>query len=257
MIVSGISFFDNLRYSDSIKAYRDRLLNFITEPVDSNLGLLTNLQENTGLPLSVCNAIIAEEIKKILKPFLNKEKINKEELDYILKLTSHLNYSLKDVEKIEIRRKYSLWQLLDNQSLPVYKAGLVELPLKKGEVVHFCEPANLKKYKTKMTKFDYHGPVFRIRICKGFSYKFGSLNTDIKTETYVENEDTGKFYITNKRVIFVGNKNNFSYYFSQILKSELINVGLVFQKENTVNAKIVELTNYELPLLILSRILKG
>ena len=257
MIMSGISFFDNLRYSDSIKEYRDKISNFIAEPVDRNLRLLTSLQENSGLPLSICNTLIAEEINKTLKTFLNKEKINKEELDYVLKLTSSLNYILQDTEKIEIRRKYSLWQLLDNQSLPVYKAGLLELPLKKGEVVHFCEPANLKKYKTKMTKFDYHGPVFRIRICKGFSYKFGSLNTDVKTETYVDNEDTGNFYITNKRVIFVGNKNNFSYYFSQILKSELINVGLVFQKENTVSAKIVELTNYELPLLILSRILKG
>ena len=257
MIMSGISFFDNLRYSDSIKEYRDKISNFIAEPVDSNLRLLTSMQENSGLPLSICNTLIAEEINKTLKIFLNKEKINKEELDYVLKLTSSLNYSLQDIEKIEIRRKYSLWQLLDNQSLPVYKAGLLELPLKKGEVVHFCEPANLKKYKTKMTKFDYHGPVFRIRICKGFSYKFGSLNTDVKTETYVDNEDTGNFYITNKRVIFVGNKNNFAYYFSQILKSELINVGLVFQKENTVSAKIVELTNYELPLLILSRILKG
>ena len=257
MIMSGISFFDNLRYSDSIKEYRDKISNFIAEPVDRNLRLLTSLQENSGLPLSICNTLIAEEINKTLKIFLNKEKINKEELDYVLKLTSSLNYILQDTEKIEIRRKYSLWQLLDNQSLPVYKAGLLELPLKKGEVVHFCEPANLKKYKTKMTKFDYHGPVFRIRICKGFSYKFGSLNTDVKTETYVDNEDTGNFYITNKRVIFVGNKNNFSYYFSQILKSELINVGLVFQKENTVSAKIVELTNYELPLLILSRILKG
>ena len=255
--MSGISFFDNLRYSDSIKEYRDKISNFIAEPVDRNLRLLTSLQENSGLPLSICNTLIAEEINKTLKTFLNKEKINKEELDYVLKLTSSLNYILQDAEKIEIRRKYSLWQLLDNQSLPVYKAGLLELPLKKGEVVHFCEPANLKKYKTKMTKFDYHGPVFRIRICKGFSYKFGSLNTDVKTETYVDNEDTGNFYITNKRVIFVGNKNNFSYYFSQILKSELINVGLVFQKENTVSAKIVELTNYELPLLILSRILKG
>lgn len=255
--MSGISFFDNLRYSESIKEYRDKLSNFIAEPVDSNLSLLTNLQENSDLPLSICNTLIAEEFNKILKPFLNKERINKVELDYILKLTSALNYCLQDIEKIEIRRKYSLWQLLDNKSLPVYKAGLVELPLKKGEVVHFCEPANLKKYKTKMTKFGYHGPSFRIRICKGFSYKFGSLNTDVKTETYVENEDTGNFYITNKRVIFVGNKNNFSYYFSQILKSELINVGLVFQKENTVSAKIVELTNYELPLLILSRILKG
>lgn len=255
--MSGISFFDNLRYSDSIREYRDKLLNFITEPVDSNLSLLTNLQENSGLPLSICNTLIAEEINKTLKQLLNKEKINKEELDYILKLTSSLNYCLQDIEKIEIRRKYSLWQLIDNQSLPVYKAGLVELPLKKGEVVHFCEPANLKKYKNKMTKFDYHGSSLRIRICKGFSYKFGSLNTDVKTETYVDNEDTGNFYITNKRVIFVGNKNNFSYYFSQILKSELINVGLVFQKENTVSAKIVELTNYELPLLILSRILKG
>jgi hypothetical protein len=257
MIVYGISFFDNLRYSDSIKEYRDKISNFIAEPVDSNLKLLTSLQENSGLPLSICNTLIAEEINKTLKQLLNKENINKEELDYILKLTSSLNYCLQDIEKIEIRRKYSLWQLIDNQSLPVYKAGLVELPLKKGEVVHFCEPANLKKYKNKMTKFDYHGPSLRIRICKGFSYKFGSLNTNIKTETYVENEDAGKFYITNKRVIFVGNKNNFSYYFSQILKSELINVGLVFQKENTVSAKIVELTNYELPLLILSRILKG
>ena len=255
--MSGISFFDNLRYSDSIKEYRDKISNFIAEPVDRNLRLLTSLQENSGLPLSICNTLIAEEINKTLKTFLNKEKINKEELDYVLKLTSSLNYILQDTEKIEIRRKYSLWQLLDNQSLPVYKAGLLELPLKKGEVVHFCEPANLKKYKNKMTKFDYHGPSLRIRICKGFSYKFGSLNTNIKTETYVDNEDTGNFYITNKRVIFVGNKNNFSYYFSQILKSELINVGLVFQKENTVSAKIVELTNYELPLLILSRILKG
>ena len=151
--MSGISFFDNLRYSDSIKEYRDKISNFIAEPVDRNLRLLTSLQENSGLPLSICNTLIAEEINKTLKTFLNKEKINKEELDYVLKLTSSLNYSLQDIEKIEIRRKYSLWQLLDNQSLPVYKAGLLELPLKKGEVVHFCEPANLKKYKTKNHSF--------------------------------------------------------------------------------------------------------
>ena len=65
----------------------------------------------------------------------------------------------------------------------------------------------------------------------------------------------GNFYITNKRVVFVGKKNNFSYYFPQIVKSELTDVGLVFQKENNANAKIVELSKYDLPLLILSRIL--
>ncbi|MBQ7020923.1 MAG: hypothetical protein IJN33_01225, partial [Phascolarctobacterium sp.] len=127
--------------------------------------------------------------------------------------------------------------------------------LKKGEVVHFYENATLKKYKTKTTKLNFHGPVIRLRICKGFVYKLGSLNIDTKTSIHVENEDVGNFYITNKRVVFVGKKNNFSYYFPQIVKSELTDVGLVFQKENNVNAKIVELSKYDLPLLILSRIL--
>ncbi|MBQ7107266.1 MAG: hypothetical protein IJN93_07135 [Clostridia bacterium] len=253
--MANISFFDSIRYSDGIKEYRSNLSKYMLEPSVDNYSKLKNVQERSGLSIDICNTLISEEIQKPLDDILNKEKISKVELDYILKLTSTLNYSLLDRHKLEVRRKYSLWQIEDNNSLPVYKSGIVDLPLKKGEVVHFYENATLKKYKTKTTKLNFHGPVIRLRICKGFVYKLGSLNIDTKTSIHVENEDVGNFYITNKRVVFVGKKNNFSYYFPQIVKSELTDVGLVFQKENNANAKIVELSKYDLPLLILSRIL--
>ena len=94
--MANISFFDSIRYSDGIKEYRSNLSKYMLEPSVDNYSKLKNVQERSGLSIDICNTLISEEIQKPLDDILNKEKISKVELDYILKLTSTLNWNLSN-----------------------------------------------------------------------------------------------------------------------------------------------------------------
>lgn len=64
--------------------------------------------------------------------------------------------------------------------------------------MHPC--AKTKSYKT----VNYRGITTSIKICKGVRYRLGSISPTRETNEFWEDEDYGKFFITNQRIGFLG-----------------------------------------------------
>ena len=101
------------------------------------------------------------------------------------------------------------------------------LLLKKGERLIFdipdiqcCEERNIK------IKGGYQG--FSVRIMKGVSYRFGGF--EAKAEKKVVPIDVGNFILTNKRVVFSGEKKSNDYPLSKIVTVEPLDNGILINK---------------------------
>lgn len=79
--------------------------------------------------------------------------------------------------------------------------------LTQGEDCHFSERAILLTEKTQK-RYVGNSSGFSFRICKGVTYRTGQRRGTPVEETYTE-KNKGLLYITNKRIIFVSDKNAF------------------------------------------------
>lgn len=79
--------------------------------------------------------------------------------------------------------------------------------LTKGETCHFVERAILVTEKVKK-RMDGRSRGMSIRICKGLTYRVGKHQGTPVEEVIVE-RNKGLIYVTNKRVIFISDKNAF------------------------------------------------
>lgn len=79
--------------------------------------------------------------------------------------------------------------------------------LTQGEICHFSERAILMTEKTRK-KYVGRSNGFSFRVCRGVTYRTGQNRGTPVEETYTE-KNKGLFYITNKRIIFVSDKNAF------------------------------------------------
>lgn len=79
--------------------------------------------------------------------------------------------------------------------------------LTQGEICHFSERAILMTEKTQK-RYVGSSSGFSFRVCKGVTYRTGQRRGTPVEETYTE-KNKGLLYITNKRIIFVSDKNAF------------------------------------------------
>ena len=79
--------------------------------------------------------------------------------------------------------------------------------LSDGEVCHFSERAIIVTEKTRK-RYGGRGGGFSFRVCRGVTYRTGQNRGTPIEETYTE-KNKGLLYVTNKRIIFVSDKNAF------------------------------------------------
>lgn len=79
--------------------------------------------------------------------------------------------------------------------------------LAQGEICHFSERAILMTEKTQK-RYVGSSSGFSFRVCKGVTYRTGQRRGTPVEESYTE-KSKGLLYITNKRIIFVSDKNAF------------------------------------------------
>ena len=79
--------------------------------------------------------------------------------------------------------------------------------LSDGEVCHFSERAIIVTEKTRK-RYVGRSNGFSFRVCRGVTYRTGQNRGTPIEETYTE-RNKGLLYITNKRIIFVSDKNAF------------------------------------------------
>ncbi|GAA0076219.1 hypothetical protein UT300005_05970 [Clostridium sp. CTA-5] len=92
--------------------------------------------------------------------------------------------------------------LADNEPLPMVQGNII---LKQNEICHYCDNALLRKIKNKVVGYSGGGAGMSFRIAKGITYR-SSGSKRIPIRKNIAEDYIGILNITNKRVIFIGEK---------------------------------------------------
>lgn len=158
-------------------------------------------------------------------------QITREEAQELERIQRYLG--IEDIEirkeKKELARLRLLTEIIEGNFPPITISGLV---LQKGEKVHWTEPAILMEERVvrRYYKGGYSG--FSFRITKGVSYRIGGFRGHPVRETGVVGVSNGELIITNKRIIFRGDKKSFAIKLDKILDIQLFTNGLQISENN-------------------------
>lgn len=255
---------NNLVYFDLVlQIFKSIWLTFVT---DDNLKNKNEIIINF-VDLFIINDDEKSKIKNYVKEFLidyyihiiEDFKITDEEKSLIEKLWNRFDITLEEIwfNQDEFNRYYTIYLIEDKNELPEPKVNW-DLPivLKKWEKIHWIEQAFIYKTKTETVRSNYY--VWwstSIRIAKWvrfsvWSYKSPSYKRDV---TYLE--DKGYFIISNQRVWFIGSEQNFWINYNKIVNIQANEEWLVIMKENTKKPYKLTLENYNIWLLLISKII--
>jgi hypothetical protein len=109
--------------------------------------------------------------------------------------------------KEELRRLHLLRDIRDGKVPTISVPGLV---CQKQEAAYWCEPASLLEERVIDRQYVGGSQGLSFRIAKGVSYRVGSQRGHLVSKTGIVPVSSGEMIITNKRVIFRGDRKAFS-----------------------------------------------
>lgn len=224
-------------------------------------GILSETEQNHLNDLAIEYNIKFKDLNKIHKKAFQvefKKTISDKIITEDEKLTLELlmDYFQLDPGQIEFDQgsfnKYYTLGLIEKGILPIVDSiDKLNIVLKKNEVYHWGCAVSLRKYKN--MRRGYSGVTSSIKIMKGLSYRVGSYSANTNTELIIE--ENGFFWISNQRFGFHGLRKNFAMPFNKVLSFDLTEVGLIIHKEGRETPYIVGLDDYDIPCLVISKLL--
>ena len=110
-------------------------------------------------------------------------------------------------------------------SAPLTAIAVPELGLEQGEVAYYASEAKILGTHTRTRRVGYSGgPSFRI--ARGVYWRASSYTSTPVRESYTAVDDDGRLVVTNERLIFVGQRNSFSWPLSKILSIQRFTDGV-------------------------------
>lgn len=116
-------------------------------------------------------------------------------------------------------------QLPFNMPLPVVQSNVI---LASGEVCHYCAPAAFVKTKNVVVGYSGGSGGSTIRVAKGVSFRVGSQKAS-PVRGDVQEKSPGILSITNRRIVFSGNKGAFDKQISNLTAITPYYDGIAFQ----------------------------
>jgi len=195
---------------------------------------INTLQKNLRLSDEIAHQISEERRNHFMDMQLQKivadRKISPEEWNELTLIAKNLNVNINfdDATKQQLN-KFKLYWTIEHGELPVEE---VDINLQKNEYCYFTNYADWLEQRTVTQRYNYGGPVFRAKIMKGVYYRAGSVKVQRITSEQLLEIDNGMVYVTNKRLIFVGNKKNTNIQISKILSITPYSDGVGIEKDS-------------------------
>ncbi|MDP3442351.1 MAG: hypothetical protein Q8T08_05770, partial [Ignavibacteria bacterium] len=176
----------------------------------------------------ITNPVLQEVLNAKMNEFTEDERISPEEEQSIVELAKNLRATLNVTPETQnqIDSMKALWNI-ENGDLPPLE---VEIILQKSEFCVFTKAVDYLEKRKITTGYNYGGPSFRLKIAKGIYYRAGNVRGSRQTEDILTKIDSGRFYITNKRVLFYGTLGNKTIRYNQIIDFEVYSDGLRISK---------------------------
>jgi hypothetical protein len=188
--------------------------------------------ESLGVPASRADEMLDEEINKLLVFAFNAAVADKrwseDEEQQFSSLAAHFGVTVThpDATKSLLQRYRMLWHI-DSGRLPEHD---VDVHLPRGEVCHATADASRHEYRVVTRGYNYGGLRARGAIVKGLSWHIGSMSVDRVRHDVLTQIDTGTVYLTNRRLLFDGEKQNSTVPLSKITRFTAYTDGLQVEK---------------------------
>lgn len=177
---------------------------------DDEKQFLQKLQNDLRLNSTIANKIYQHSASEMLKKFMDEalsdHRLTDEEEDELIEIKKSLNIEVHlDGATRANFEKYKLFWQIENGEYPEFE---IDEPLQENEKCYFytnaewlCQNVNLANWKKKKTGLE-------LKCTKG--YFFATEQKELKPviEDIWATMDNGRVYLTNKRIILLGNENS-------------------------------------------------
>ena len=141
----------------------------------------------------------------------------------------NLVYDSKDRALLE---KYRLMWRIEDGDIPEVP---VPIALQHAEKCYFMAPVRWLEYLRRTTRVRYGGPSFRFRIVKGLYWRAGDMGVQVVSKDVLTPIDSGQVYVTSRRVILEGARQNVSIPISSIIDFHTYKNGVELEKATGKN----------------------
>ena len=215
------------------------------------------LQKNIRLSDEIAKKIGDESRKHFmdmqLKKMVKDRKVSPDEWNEFTQIAKNLNVTVSFDEATKQQlEKFKLYWLIENGTLPIRD---VNITLPKNENCYITMNAEWLETRTVTQRINYGGPALRIKIMKGVYYRAGSVGVQRITSEELTVIDSGTLYITNKRMIFIGNKRSNNIPINKILSVTPYIDGVGIEKDSGKSPIIRVSFNADILAMILGRVI--
>jgi hypothetical protein len=125
--------------------------------------------------------------------------------------------------------RFKLLARIDAGDLPIVSPAI---KLQRAESCHAAFACSQNEIRTRTTSYRYSGPTASIRIMKGVRWRIGQVAVERVTRDEMVQVDSGTLYVTNKRLLFDGQKKNTVINLSKIMHFTVFTDGLKIEKDS-------------------------
>jgi hypothetical protein len=191
------------------------------------------MEDNLQLSRDIATKIYKESAETLIKNFMNNaisdQRLSPDEEKELSAIAKNLHIELSfDSATKKLLDKYKLFWQIENGIIPIIHT---EISLQKNEICHFFTNVDWLEQRTVTKRINYGGSTIRIKLTKGVYARSGTIQTQRVTEDVWKTIDSGKLFLTNKRIIFMGSKGNKTIALKKILDFNVFSNGIDIQKD--------------------------
>lgn len=196
---------------------------------------LTDKQQSQGF---------IQAYKKAYEHIMSDEVVTQQEHEALKRIQRLFNIpSDKISAELQVLDKHKVLRQIQSGILPTCHTNII---LKKGEVAHFSYFADLIEERAVRGRYQGGSAGVSFRVAKGVSFRVGQSRGTYHSDREPVAVSSGKLTVTNKRIIFDGDKKGFNITIGQLLSYEVFDNSILV-KPTRGNPRLVEFkdTSYD------------
>ncbi len=215
-------------YAESIEeVFEDRRVS------EEEKHFLAEVQKRLRLPVQIAENVYALKAQTLLQRTLDRaiedQRLSEDEDEELRILAENLGAEIThDEETAKVLDKFRLYAQIENGDLPQIDP---EIKMPRAEICHFKTKVDWYEHRKVTTGYGYSGPTVRLRIMKGVYWRAGNMSIKRTSEDVLKLIDSGDCFLTNRRIIFRGERGNKTIPLGRIIDLEAFSNGVQIEKD--------------------------
>jgi len=228
---------------------------------DRELAQIRHVAEEAKLSDQEYQVLVDEVYAKVVDFVVADRRVNDAERAAVIQIADRLGVSNNTRHSLEdVLHYFTLLETIEKCPMAQIpnRGGTSGVPLKAGEIDYFAHPAQMLEERVIARQSVGRSQGVSFRIVKGVSYRVGqSRGHSVPVHATVP-VSSGDFVITNKRLIFAGDRKSVNAPYDKILHTEGFSDGLRFSVTNRQKPVTIQFftdKSAEIACVLISRIL--